>query len=373
MSEQNNVEKLDVVKEDSVKASFGVTAEVPGPTGVKATPPGATPPQSGDQTPPTQGSGIKPYTKVGMINALVSHLSGMKKDDVSKFYSQFWSYNSGVPQVTDGVKTHYSEETEEPRLVEVKKLTKEDVDVSEDINAIFAGTDIKEETVQKVREVFETALVTKINEQLQAITSQADADVANLVEQANDGLVDRVDQYLDYVVENWMKDNQIAVVAGLKQEVTETFLENLRTLFIESYMDIPEDKVSVVEEMSARIEALESTVNGEMEKNIELTQALESFQKKELVQSVSEGLTETQKAKFDTLVESVDFENSEDFKKKIVTIRESYFTEASKLTAKTLNETVALDEEPVGDDIAVKQVSGEMAAYMSAISRSIKK
>ena len=116
MSEQNNVEKLDVVKEDSVKASFGVTAEVPGPTGVKATPPGATPPQSGDQTPPTQGSGIKPYTKVGMINALVSHLSGMKKDDVSKFYSQFWSYNSGVPQVTDGVKTHYSEETEEPSL-----------------------------------------------------------------------------------------------------------------------------------------------------------------------------------------------------------------------------------------------------------------
>ena len=168
-----------------------------------------------------------------------------------------------------------------------------------------------------------------------------------------------------------MENNSVAIERGLKAEIIESFMSGLKGLFEEHYIDLPDEAVDVAEELADKVEALESAINEEMEKNIELSNKLKEFERDITFAEVSEGLTDTQVAKLQSLSEAVDFEDAESYKKKIATLRESYFP--TKASAGSLTESVTLDEEPVGDDVAEKQVPVEMAAYMSAISRGIKK
>jgi gas vesicle protein len=184
-------------------------------------------------------------------------------------------------------------------------------------------------------------------------------------------LVERVDAYLDYVVEQWMENNTVAIERGLKAEIVESFMTGLKGLFEEHYIDIPDEAVDVAEQLATQVEVLEGAINEEIEKNVELTARIKEFECANAFAEVAEGLTDTQIAKLSSLSESVEFENAESFKKKIGTLRESYFP--SKTSAGSLSESVTLDEEPVGDDFVEKQVPVEMAAYMTAITRGIKK
>jgi hypothetical protein len=359
--QETNVEKLDDL-EEAKKASFGVDAEVPDPTGVTAQPPGGAA-QAGDQTPPTQGSGLKPYTKVGMINAMVGAMSKMKKQDVSAAYSKMM-----------GETVEESEETEtvaETKVVKIAHVTKEDLDVSEDIKAIFGGSEVSDEFIAKASEVFSAAVLSKINEQLDAVNGQVEATIAEETTTISESLVERVDSYLDYVVESWMADNAVAIERGLKAEIVEDFMKGLKNLFIENYIDLPEEAVDVVEEMTTKVESLEEAINEEIEKNVELINKIKEFERVAAFKEVSEGLTDTQVAKLESLSEAIDFEDVESYTKKVATLRESYFP--TKASAAPLSESVTLDEEPVGEEIAEKQVPVEMAAYMSAITRGIKK
>ena len=168
-----------------------------------------------------------------------------------------------------------------------------------------------------------------------------------------------------------METNAVAVERGLKAEIVENFMQGLKGLFEANYIDIPDEAVDVAEELADRCEALESAINEEIEKNVELTAQLKEFEREMAFAQVSEGLTDTQVAKLQSLSEAVDFEDVKTYAKKIATLRESYFP--SKSSAGILSESVTLDEEPVGDDVTEKQVPVEMAAYMSAITRGIKK
>ena len=365
--QDKNVEKLDM--QEAKKASFGVDAEVADPTGVQAAVPGGVAQQGEKSGPMSQGSGIKPYTKVGMINAMVQALTSMKKAEVSQAYDSFKGDKTNPMQGSSvNPKGRVAEETNSPRIT---RLTSQDIDVSDDINAIFAGTEVSEEFITKATEVYTAAVLAKVNEQLETIESNFDESLTEEVSTVSEELVERVDSYLDYVVEQWMEQNSVAIERGLKAEIVESFMTGLKGLFEEHYIDIPDEAVDVAEELAAKVEALEETINEEIEKNVELNARIKEFEREFAFAEVSEGLTDTQIAKLQSLSEAVDFEDVNTYAKKIATLRESYFPTTGK--ASQLSESVAFDEEPVGDDVTEKQVPVEMAAYMNAITRGIKK
>jgi hypothetical protein len=352
--------------QEAKKASYGVNAEIAEPTGVSAAVPGGVAQQGEKSGPMTQGSGIKPYTKVGMINSMVQALGGMKKAEVSAMYDKFKGDKTNPTQGSsvDPKQRSIGEE-------KIARLTAEDIDVSEDIKAIFAGTEVSEEFISKATEVYTAAILSKVNEQLEAVEAKFDDSLTEEVSTVSEELVERVDSYLDYVVEQWMEQNSVAIERGLKAEIVESFMSGLKGLFEEHYIDIPDEAVEVAEELAARVEALEDTINEEIEKNVELTAQLKEFERAIAFAEVSEGLTDTQVAKLQSLSEAVVFEDVNTYSNKIATLRESYFP--SKASAAPLSESVTLDEEPVGDEVVEKQVPVEMAAYMNAITRGIKK
>ena len=365
--QDTNVEKLDM--QEAKKASYGVEAEVAEPTAVSAAVPGGVAQQGEKSGPMTQGSGIKPYTKVGMINSMIGALSGMKKAEVSQMYDKFKGDSTNPMQGSSvNPKQRSIGENTEQKL---PRLTSADLDVSDDVKAIFAGTEVSEEFITKATEVYTSAVLAKINEQIETLENKFDDSLTEETATISEALVERVDSYLDYVVESWMENNAVAIERGLKAEIVESFMSGLKGLFEEHYIDIPDEAVAVTEELADKVEILEAAINEEIEKNVELSAQLKEFERAFAFAEVSEGLTDTQVAKLQSLSESVDFESVDTYKKKIGTLRESYFP--SKSSAGTLSESVTLDEEPVGDDVAEKQVPVEMAAYMNAITRGIKK
>jgi len=360
-----NVEKLDV--QEAKKASYGVNAEIADPTGVQATVPGGAAQKGEVDGPMLQGSSVKPYTKVGMINSILDSLSGMKKADVSAFYDAAFKGDKTNP--TQGSSVNPKERSIGESTV---RITAEDIDVSDDIKAIFSGTEVSEEFIAKATEVYTAAVLSKVNEQLEAVEAKFTDSLTEETATISEEIVERVDSYLDYVVEQWMEQNAVAVERGLKAEIVESFMSGLKGLFEEHYIDIPDEAVEVAEELASKVEALESAINEEIEKNVELTAQLKEFEREIAFAQVSEGLTDTQVAKLQSLSEAVEFEDVASYSKKIATLRESYFP--SKSSAGILSESVTLDEEPVGDgEVTEKQVPVEMAAYMSAITRGIKK
>ena len=364
--QDTNVEKLDM--QEAKKASYGVNAEIAEPTGTQASVPGGVAVKGETSGPMTQGSGIKPYTKVGMINSMIQSLGGMKKAEVSAMYDKF---KGDKTNPTQGSSVNPSQRSI-GEDVKVARITAEDIDVSDDIKAIFAGTEVSEEFITKATEVYTAAVLAKVNEQLEIVESKFDESLTEETATISEELVERVDNYLDYVVEQWMEGNSVAIERGLKAEIVESFMYGLKGLFEDHYIDIPDEAVEVAEELADRCEALEAVINEEIEKNVELSAQLKDFEREFAFAQVSEGLTDTQVAKLQSLSEAVGFEDVNTYARKIATLRDSYFP--SKSSAGNLSESVTLDEEPVGDgDVAEKQVPVEMAAYMSAITRGIKK
>jgi hypothetical protein len=303
-----------------------------------------------------------------MINSIVDTLSGLKKADVSAFYDAAFKGDKTNPQQGNSV------DPKQRSIGESSvRITAEDIDVSDDIKAIFAGTEVSEEFIAKATEVYTAAVLSKVNEQLEAVEAKFDDSLTEEVSTVSEELVERVDQYLDYVVENWMQENSVAIERGLKAEIVESFMSGLKGLFESHYIDIPDEAVEVAEELAGKVETLEAAINEEIEKNVELTAKIKEFERGMAFAQVSEGLTDTQVAKLQSLSEAVEFESVDSYKNKIATLRESYFPTKGK--ASPLSESVSFDEEPVGDleEGAEKQVPVEMAAYMNAITRGIKK
>ena len=382
---------------EEVKSSFGVNAEVADAIDKKAVAPGKVQ-KNGDQESESipQGSSL-PKTKISMINAVMSKLSQMKKEDVEQQLasmdeeeeeqideldaSTLKSYkakaiDSGRSAMITGNKPTLAKRTAgvknaNKKLGETYKISRDDINVSEDIAAALSGSDLSEEFKAQATNIFETAVVSTVNMKLAEMAEQAEQEYAEEMQNIEEGLTTKIDEYLDYVVEQWMEENKLAVESGLRSEVTENFLSGLRNLFAENWIDIPEEKVEVVEELAGEVEHLTASLDEEMQKNIELKKQVEKFEREIAFVDVSEGLTEIQIAKFESLAEAVDYENAESYKERLETIRTSFFESRSQDVTES---RTTLDEEFIEtNETSEKKLEPNMQVYSAAISRSVKK
>jgi len=258
------------------------------------------------------------------------------------------------------------EEVEETEEVIAEEEQQEEVSFQEDIDALFADETISEDFRSKATTIFEARVLDRV----QQIEEEIDAHYATMFEEAVEeiqkDLTEKVDDYLNYVVEQWMEENAIAIESGLRAELTEEFIAGLRNLFAEHYIDVPSEKVDLVDELATQVEELESKLNEEIERNIEYKKALVESVKLEITRDVCEGLTDTQAEKIKTLAESVEFSTEDEYKEKLETIRENYFPSGvKKAEEKHLHETV---EE--ADDKKVDINDHLVAAVSKAISKT---
>ena len=304
-----------------------------------------------------------PKTKTAMINAMLGAMKGMKKDDIASNWGKI-NAAFGADDDEDDDSDDDEKEVVKSHVKEVKKVTKEDIDVSDDVKALFGDEDLTEEFKTSATTIFEAAVVSKINEVLETVCIDLDVEVEAEKEVMAEEISTRLDDYLEYVVEEWTKDNELAVQQGIRSEITENFMQGLRQLFTENYIDIPEEKTDLVDELASKVQELESSVNEEMEKNISLSKGLNEMKKHKILKNVSEGLSETQTEKLRSLSDGIEFIDDEDYKEKLDTVKENYFPSEEVIETG--------DEEPlvIEDD---KPADGSMSAYTNAISRSIKK
>lgn len=261
------------------------------------------------------------------------------------------------------------EDDEDKKDDEEKETVKEsyEVDMSEHVNALLEGENLSEEFKTKATTIFEAAVKTKLEQEIalmeEAYASALEENVNNLMEE----LTSSVDDYLNYVVEQWLSENEVAIEAGLRTELTEDFISGLRQLFAENYIDIPEDKVNVIEEMGNKVEELEAKLNEEIERNVELTKVLNESKKAVIVSSMLEGLTSAQSEKLKDLVESVEFTSEAEFTDKVKTLRESYFPTSGVTPQKELDTVEAGSE----GKMIQEELQGPMAKYVQVLGRKL--
>lgn len=261
----------------------------------------------------------------------------------------------------------HEDEAEDKKLI--KKMMKKE-SLQQDIDALLEGENLSEEFARKATTIFEAAVMARAEEVIAETTVELQSQFDEAVDQVKEELASKVDDYLNYMVEEWIKENQIAIEKGLRAEIVEDFITGLKGLFEDHYIDIPADKVDVVEELTARVEELESAVNEEIERGIELKKELSEAKKIEAVHAVCEGLTQTQVEKMKSLAEGIEFTTEEEYADKLQTIKESYFKSDVKTADNSaLNDEVQIEEEkkaPAGSDAL-------MEAYAKTISQTLVK
>jgi hypothetical protein len=254
--------------------------------------------------------------------------------------------------------------------IKIRKVTKEDLDVAEHLDALFGKEDLSESFKSKVKNIFETAVVAAANEVISETVEQILEANATEQEQFIDNMVEQMDSYLDKVVSEWLEENRVQVQSNVRTEIAESFLAGLKTLFEEHYIEIPEDKVEVVEELVAKVEALEASLDEEINKNVALVAELTESKKEQLVAEHLEGLSDNQKERLRMLAEGIDFETEEDFVSQIEDLKESYFNNVKSTSIDADDEPVVLTEE-LEDKASAKTSIGDVIAQ--SITKNIRK
>ena len=253
-------------------------------------------------------------------------------------------------------------ETTEEEVVSEEETTQEEYNVEEDVNALLGGEELSEEFREKAKVIFEAALNSKVKEIQEALEVQYAEKLAEEKEGLKDTLTERVDAYLEYVCEEWMTENELAIDHGLKTEMTESFLSGMKGLFEEHYVTIPEEKYDVLESMVEKLDEMETKLNEQIDKNIDLNKRLAESTAGSILDQISEGLAATQKEKLASLAESVEFESEEEYREKLETLKESYFS--SKAPAPKVAQQQTLSE---GVDTTEAPVTGTMDAYLRSL------
>jgi len=236
-------------------------------------------------------------------------------------------------------------------------------DFSEDLNALVESeATLSEEFKAKTAVIFEAAVKSKLSEEIDRLESEYATQLDEEVASIKGDLVEKVDSYLNYVVENWMEENKIAIQSGLRTEIAEGFMNKLKDVFTESYVEVPESKVDLVDELSTANDELEEDFNKAVAKSIELQEELEGYQREAVIREAAKDLAETQVEKLKSLVESIDFEDVDVFASKVSTIKESYF---KKQTAESV-----ISEESTDEEGSAVEVSGVMESYLAAIRKA---
>ena len=250
------------------------------------------------------------------------------------------------------------EEDDEDEDEEVK----EDFDIEDDVNALLDGEELSEEFQIKARTIFEAALRSKVSEIKESIEEQYSRALLEEVEEIKTELNDRVDSYLEYVADEWFTENCLAIEQGLKAELTESFIQGMKGLFEDHYVEIPEDKYDVLDSMVEKLDEMETKLNEQIEKNVSLNKRLSESVADGIFEQVSGGLAATQKDKLASLAESVEFESESEYRGKLETLKESYFPTYKSPRSKPENLSEGVDSSP-------ESISGTMASYLNTLSR----
>ena len=253
-------------------------------------------------------------------------------------------------------------------VAESQEEEAEELDVSDDINALVAGEELSEEFQEKAKTIFEAAINSKVAKIEEALEADHVKALTEEVAEFKNELTERVDSYLEYVASEWMQENQLAVDQGLKGELSESFMTGLKGLFEEHYVSVPEDKYDVLESMVNKLDEMEEKLNEQIDKNVSLNKRLAESTSDGILSEVSEGLAVTQKEKLASLAESVEFETENDYREKLVTLRNSYFP--TKQVTSTQSDSSDFITEENGQEV---QATGHMANYLSTLQRVAKK
>lgn len=249
------------------------------------------------------------------------------------------------------------------KMMKEKKQAK----MKEDIDAIFSGESLSEEFKDNAKAIFEAAIFAKVEEATSTLEEEYSVKLQEEVDSINENLITKVDEYLEYVVTEWMEDNKLAIEKGIKAELAEDFMIGLKNLFTEHYVDIPEDKVNVVEQFADQVDTLESELDKVVTENANLNAQIGVYKKTQIVSEVSEGLSEVQFAKLKSLAEGIEFVSEQDYKEKLLLTKKKYFDENKDDTVKKAA--------PMDDDISSleESFSPVMSHYVQNISRTLKK
>jgi hypothetical protein len=287
-----------------------------------------------------------PKTKAGMIAGLMTKLQSKSKAQLAAGYES------------------YMEDADVAEDVEAVAETVAEYDFSGDLDALVESeATLSDGFKDKAATIFEAAVKSKLSEEIARIEESYGEELAEEIASTKSDLVEKIDSYLNYVVENWMSENQIAIQSGLRAEIAENFMNGLKDLFVESYVEVPESKVDLVDDLAEQVEELETALNSQTSKNIEMTEELELFQRYEVIREHAHGLAETEVEKLAALAEDLDFIDEATFSAKVKTIKESYFTKEVKSAE-------------VGDDLVEDtadnsvEVSSVMDSYLQALKKS---
>ena len=308
-----------------------------------------------------------PKTKAGMVKAIYDQLNSMKKAELSDSFSKIMgatSLNEEEEEEDD------EEEVKAGYKMENKKLKKEDLDldVKEDMDAIMNGEELSEDFKTKAATIFEAAVsakvISEVNQRVDALEEEFKKEIQEAKEEYKSNMSEKVDGYLNYVVEEWMKENELAVERGIRSELVEDFMTGLKNLFQEHYIDIPEEKVDLVDDLFEKVEDLEKQLDETVNNSVEMKKELAEYKKQETLREVSEELADTEKEKLQKLSEGVEYEDDAQYKEKLEVIKENYFPKGED-TPQPLTEEVENNE----SDELVEDVDASVSFYADALKR----
>ena len=306
-----------------------------------------------------------PKTKAGMVKAIYDQINSMKKADLSDSFGKIMGSTLAEEDHMD------DDDEDEEEMKEVKKLSKEEleINVKEDIDAMMGNEELSEEFKTKAATIFEAAVSAKVieevNNRIGVFEENYKKELKEAKEEHQNAMSEKVDGYLNYVVEEWMKENELAVEKGIRSELVEDFMTGLKNLFTEHYIDIPEEKVDLVDDLFEKVEELEQKLDESINDNVEVKKQLAEYKKEETLREVSEGLADTEKEKLKTLSDGVDFEDDEQYKEKIEVIKENYFPPATESQPQTITEEVVNND----SDEEEEKVDPAMSLYVKAMKR----
>ena len=306
-----------------------------------------------------------PKTKAGVIQAAVDMLKSARKEDAQKLFAKMakvdeTSEEDSIKSVDDAMKKV------KKAPVPMAKAKVESLDFDEDLDALVKEeATLSEEFRGKAGAIFEAVLTSKLTQEIERLEGEYAQNLEEEVSDLQSSLVEKVDSYLNYVVENWMKENEVAIHNGLRTEIAEDFMSSLQGVFKEHYIEVPEGKVDLVDELNESVNELEVTLNKTTEDNIELHNKVQVLERAEVVREKSEGLAETEAEKLASLVEDIEFDNKENFETKVQVVKESYFKQE-------VSESVDEVDSLLGEDNQEVDMSDSMAKYTQAITNFTK-
>ena len=304
-----------------------------------------------------------PKTKSGMIQAMYDSMNKMKKSDIMSSYKKMMAAMNGGDDKED------EDEKEESKKVNKEAVDQrvKSIDVSDDVNALVSGdSSLSEEFKTKAATIFEAAVKSKVKSEIERLEGEYASELDEAKATTKEELTTKVDNYLNYVVEQWMADNELAIEKGIKGEIAEDFIGGLKQLFEDHYIDVPDEKYDVLEAKEKELEEMKAKINEMTEKSIDDKKTIEGYTKDEIFESAVEGLADTEKEKIKSLVEDVTFENADAYSKKLATIKESYFGQAK---APESTENVDTVQQNSNDSNIVMDMTDTMSRYTAAISR----